>query len=75
MLASKLGRRAGRGKGLDALMRLQEVIKSLCGRIIFLKCEEECLAACAGGPMMQVDHVYYTDLTVEKVDQILDALT
>jgi len=41
---------------------------------IYLKCEEECLAACAGGPMMQVDHVYHEDLTLEKVDQILDAL-
>ncbi|MDH3762695.1 MAG: NADH-quinone oxidoreductase subunit NuoE [Gammaproteobacteria bacterium] len=41
---------------------------------IYLKCEEECLAACAGGPMMQVDHVYYEDLTPEKVDQILDGL-
>lgn len=41
---------------------------------IFLKCEEECLAACTGAPMMQVDHVYYTDLTPEKVDEILDRL-
>ncbi len=41
---------------------------------IYLKCEEECLAACAGGPMMQVDHVYYEGLTPEKVDQILDGL-
>jgi NADH-quinone oxidoreductase subunit E len=41
---------------------------------IYLKCEEECLAACAGGPMMQVDHVYYEKLTPEKVDEILDAL-
>ena len=41
---------------------------------IYLKREEECLAACAGGPMMQVDHVYYTQLTPEKVDEILDAL-
>ncbi len=41
---------------------------------IYLKKEEECLAACAGGPMMQVDHVYYEDLTPEKVDAILDAL-
>jgi NADH-quinone oxidoreductase subunit E len=41
---------------------------------IYLKQEEECLAACAGGPMMQVDHVYYEDLTPEKVDAILDAL-
>ena len=41
---------------------------------IYLKVEEECLAACAGGPMMQVDHVYHTQLTPEKVDEILDAL-
>jgi len=41
---------------------------------IFLKVEEECLAACSGGPMMQVDHVYHTQLTPQKVDDILDAL-
>ncbi len=41
---------------------------------IYLKVEEECLAACSGGPMMQVDHVYHTDLTPEKVDDILDGL-
>ncbi len=41
---------------------------------IYLKCEEECLAACAGGPMMQVDHKYYEKLTPEKVDKILDGL-
>lgn len=41
---------------------------------IYLKCEEECLAACAGGPMMQVDHKYYEKLTPEKVDEILDGL-
>ena len=41
---------------------------------IFLKQEEECLAACCGAPMMMVDHVYHEDLTTEKVDEILDAL-
>ncbi len=41
---------------------------------IYLKVEEECLAACTGGPMMQVDHKYYTELTPEKVDEIIDAL-
>jgi len=41
---------------------------------IYLKVEEECLAACAGGPMMQVNHKYYTDLTPEKVDEIIDGL-
>ncbi|ASJ72308.1 NADH-quinone oxidoreductase subunit NuoE [Granulosicoccus antarcticus] len=41
---------------------------------IYLKVEEECLAACSGGPMMQVDHVYHTQLDPGKVDEILDAL-
>jgi len=41
---------------------------------IYLKCEEECLAACVGGPMMQVNHKYYENLTAEKVDEILDGL-
>ncbi len=41
---------------------------------IFLKREEECLAACTGAPMMMVDHVYHEDLTPEKVDTVLDAL-
>ncbi len=40
----------------------------------YLKKEEECLAACCGAPMMQVDHVYYENLTPERVDQILDGL-
>ena len=41
---------------------------------IFLKREEECLAACTGAPMMMVDHVYHEHLTHEKVDQILAEL-
>jgi NADH-quinone oxidoreductase subunit E len=41
---------------------------------IYLKPEEECLAACAAGPMMQVDHVYYEKLTPQKIDEILDGL-
>ena len=41
---------------------------------IFLKREEECLAACTGAPMMMVDHVYHEHLTPEKVDRILAEL-
>lgn len=40
----------------------------------YLKREEECLAACCGAPMMQVDHVYHENLTPEKVDRVLDSL-
>lgn len=39
-----------------------------------LKCEDECLAACAGAPMMMIDHKYYENLTPEKIDQILETL-
>ncbi len=43
------------------------------GRIT-LKREEECLAACAAGPMMTVNGHYHEKLTPEKVDAILDGL-
>jgi len=43
-------------------------------RRIFLKREEECLAACTGAPMMMVDHIFHENLTPEKIDRILDEL-
>lgn len=43
------------------------------GRIT-LKKEEECLAACIGAPMMTVNGHYHENLSMEKVDQILDGL-
>jgi len=42
---------------------------------IFLKEEEECIAACCGAPAMQVNHKYHENLTVEQVDEILEGLT
>jgi NADH-quinone oxidoreductase subunit E len=41
---------------------------------IFLKREEECIAACCGAPAMQVNHRYYENLTTGMVDEILDGL-
>lgn len=41
---------------------------------VFLKQEEECLAACCGAPMMIVNGQYHEHLDIEKVDEILDAL-
>jgi NADH-quinone oxidoreductase subunit E len=41
---------------------------------IFLKREEECLAACTGAPMMMVDHVFHEHLTPARLEEILDAL-
>jgi NADH-quinone oxidoreductase subunit E len=41
---------------------------------IYLKKEEECLAACCGAPMMVIDGHYHEHLTIEKVDALLDGL-
>jgi NADH-quinone oxidoreductase subunit E len=67
-------------RGADAL--IEHVEKKLGAKIgestgdgrIYLKREEECLAACCGAPMMMVDHKYHENLTPEKIDEILDAL-
>ena len=36
--------------------------------------EVECLGACGGAPMMQVDKVYYENLTTKSIDKILEGL-
>jgi len=36
--------------------------------------EVECLAACCGAPMFQIDKNYYENLTPQKVDEILASL-
>jgi len=36
--------------------------------------EVECLAACAGAPMMAIGHDYYENLDAEKIDRILEGL-
>ena len=41
---------------------------------VFLKPEEECIAACCGAPALMVNHKYYENLTKEMVDEILDGL-
>ena len=41
---------------------------------IYLKREEECIAACVGAPCMQVNHKYSENLTTDMVDEILDGL-
>lgn len=37
--------------------------------------EVECLAACGGAPMMQIDKTYHENLTNERVDAILEELS
>ena len=40
----------------------------------YLKDEMECLAACNGAPMMQVNHINYENLTFKEIDEIIDGL-
>jgi len=41
---------------------------------VYLKREEECLAGCAGAPMMVINGHYHERLTLEQVDALLDGL-
>jgi len=41
---------------------------------IFLKKEEECVAACCGAPVMMVNHKYHENLSKDVIDDILDGL-
>ena len=41
---------------------------------VFLKKEEECIAACCGAPVMMVNHKYHENLNTEQLDEILDGL-
>jgi NADH-quinone oxidoreductase subunit E len=58
---------------VEGRLGIREGESTADGRI-FLKREEECLAACTGAPMMMVDHVYHENLTAERIDRILDEL-
>ena len=40
----------------------------------FLKDEVECLAACNGAPMMQINHKNYENISIEQVDKIIENL-
>lgn len=41
---------------------------------VYLKREEECIAACCGAPVATVNGHYHEKLTLEEIDKILDAL-
>ncbi|MFC0679190.1 NADH-quinone oxidoreductase subunit NuoE [Lysobacter korlensis] len=41
---------------------------------VFLKREEECLAACCGAPVVVINGHYHEKLDAAKVDELLDAL-
>lgn len=41
---------------------------------VYLKCEQECIAACCGAPAATVNGHYHEKLTPAKLDEILDGL-
>ena len=41
---------------------------------VYLKREEECIAACASAPAMTVNGHYHERLSIQKIDDILDGL-
>ena len=66
-------------RGSDAIVEhLQDKLDIKMGETTkdgkFTLREVECLAACGGAPMMQVDDEYIENLTPERVDEILAGL-
>tara|TARA_B110000438_G_C15447813_1_gene493309 strand:- start:148 stop:636 length:489 start_codon:yes stop_codon:yes gene_type:complete len=67
-------------RGSDEILKhIEEKLEIKVGEsskdnLFFLKDEAECLAACNGAPMMQVNHNNYENLTIKKVDKILEDL-
>jgi NADH-quinone oxidoreductase E subunit len=41
---------------------------------LFTLIDVQCLGACGEGPVIQINSDYYTELTVEKLDRVLDGL-
>lgn len=62
----------------DILRHLEEQLRIHNGETtadrMFTLQEVECLGSCGTAPMMQVNDKYYENLTVERVDVLLDAL-
>ena len=51
-----------------------KVGESTADNKFYLKDEIECLAACNGGPMMQINHKNYENISIELVDKIIENL-
>ena len=59
---------------LYALQAAYDYLQSTPDGRVYLKREEECVAACACAPVMTVNGHYHERLTIESVDEILDGL-
>ena len=51
-----------------------KVGQSTADNKFYLKDEVECLAACNGAPMMQINHKNYENISIEQVDKIIENL-
>ena len=51
-----------------------KVGESTADNKFYLKDEVECLAACNGAPMMQINHKNYENISIEQVDKIIENL-
>ena len=51
-----------------------KVGESTADNKFYLKDEIECLAACNGSPMMQINHKNYENISIEQVDKIIENL-
>lgn len=62
----------------DIVKHIQNKLKIKLGETTtdgkFTLKEVECLAACGGAPMMQVDDEYFENLTPGRVDEILERM-
>jgi NADH-quinone oxidoreductase subunit E len=72
-LGIKVGESTADGRDCETKLGIKVGESTADGRV-YLKPEEECLAACCGAPMMVVNGHYHEHLTTEKVDRILDEL-
>ena len=58
---------------LEARLGINAGESTADGRI-YLKKEEECLAACTGAPMMMVGHRYHEHVSLKEADRIVEGL-
>jgi NADH-quinone oxidoreductase subunit E len=56
------------------LLGSQEILKHLENNTHVDVRHVECLGSCATAPVMQIEDVYYENLTTKKVDEILEAI-
>jgi NADH-quinone oxidoreductase E subunit len=64
--------------GVQILAHLQQKLGISAGQTTadkrFTLTTVECLGSCGTGPVLQINDVYHENLTIEKVDQILEGL-